>query len=187
VCEGDIVKPINPLWYLAGFLLALVSIMLATVVAAQAWDSVRDATVAPISQRANASGKSLAVFTDIVQPDRDIVCVAKDPKKNTTTIPSEDLDITVDQDGDQWHLIAMLRNGSDQLQVRCNPKDRGADNATYAYAVVTGYDSKVNSGRGIAILGATLGGALAASTYYCRRQRRTDEPADGPTEIGRGG
>jgi hypothetical protein len=174
------VKPTNPLWYLAAFLIALGSVMAATAVAAGAWQPVRDATVSPTLARADASGKSLAVFTDIVQPDRDISCQATDLNKKVIQIPNKDLDITVDDNGDRWHLIGMLRDGSNGLKVHCTPRDRKSDNATYAYAVVTGYDSKVNTGKGIAILGATIGAALGAYTYYCRRQRRqelADEPA----------
>ncbi len=62
-------KPINPLWYLAAFVLALSSLMIGTAVAASAWNAVRDVTITSTSIPADAAGKSLAVFTDIVQDD----------------------------------------------------------------------------------------------------------------------
>lgn len=172
-------KPTNPLWYLTALLIALGSWMIATVVAAGAWDPVRAATVTSVSERADAGGKSLAVYTDLLQKGRPISCRATSPGNPAIDIPAETIDITADDDGTTWHLIGMLRTGSDNLRIRCSPRDRGADNATYAYAAVNGYESKVNTGKGIAILGSTAGGALAVFTYYTRRRRRADLALEG--------
>lgn len=180
--ESGTVKPTSPLWYLAAFLFALGSVMLATTVAAGAWDPVREATVSPVTEPANAAGKTLAVFTDIVQPDRDIACRTTGADKKVTEIPGKSLDITVDDDGNQWHLIGLLREGSDKVSVACAPREKGADSAAYAYATVTGYDSKVNTGKGIAILGCTIGAALAAYTFWTRLQRRRTVSPEGVTD-----
>lgn len=171
-------KPTNPLWYLAAFLIALSSWMVATIIAAGAWQPVRDATLTPVTQRVDASRQSLAVFTDIVQPERAVTCRATGPGKKITDIPKAAIDITVDDDGNQWYLIGLLREGSDGLKVTCIPRDRRVDDATYAYAAVTGFSSKVNTGKGIAILGSTVGGGLAIFTLYTRRQVRKSTPGE---------
>lgn len=165
-------KPTNPLWYLAAFLLALGGAMIATVVAASAWDPVRDATVTSVTSRIDASGKTLAVFTDIVQTDRDITCRATDRDKKVTEFVDKGIDIAVDSDGNRWHLLGIIRNGSDGLKITCRPKDRRTDNASYGYAAVTGYDKKVTNGTGIAVLALTAGVGFAAYVFYCRRARR---------------
>ena len=166
-------KPTNPLWYLAALLLALVSLMGATVVAAGGWGPVRESTVTSVTRaRAEAAGKSLAVFTDTLQTDRTITCQATDTNKAVTMIPSKAVDITADSDGTRWHLIGMLREGSNGLMVRCRPTDRRTDNATYGFAAVTGYSSAVTNGTGFAVLGVAIGGGLATWIYYNRRQRK---------------
>jgi len=168
------VKPTSPLWYLAAFGIALGSWVLAIVVAAGAWQPVRDATVTSTSKPVDATGQSLAVFTDIVQPDRKVTCRATGPDKKVTEIPKASLEITVDNNGNAWHLIGMLNEGSKGLKVTCTPRDRRVDDATYGYATVTGFESRANTGKGIAILGSTLGAGLAAFTFYTRRQRRIE-------------
>ncbi|MBC7631958.1 hypothetical protein [Aeromicrobium sp.] len=168
-------KPTNPLWYLAAFLFALVSVMGATVVAAGGWTPVRESTVTPTSnEHAEAAGKSLAVFTDVLQPDRVVTCRGTGPGKKVIEIPGKGVDIIADSDGTRWHLIALLRDGSNGLRVRCTPRDRRPDNASYGFAAVTGYDSAVNNGKGVAVLGGTVGLGFAAYVYYCRRSRRKE-------------
>src|SRR5690349_4914839 len=97
--EGCCVKPVNPLWYLTAFLFALGSVVLATVVAAGAWDPVRAVTVTPTTVHADAQGKTLVVFTDILQPDRDVTCRATGRDKKPVDIPAAALDIQVDNEG----------------------------------------------------------------------------------------
>lgn len=174
-------KPTNPLWYLLAFAIALVGSMIATVVLAGAWDPVRDATVTPIAERVDATGKSVAIYTDIVQPDRKVTCRATGPGKKVTEIPAAKLQFTVDNGGDQWHLIGMLNEGADNLLITCTPKDRRVDDATYAYAAVNGFTSRGNTANGISILGATIGVGLAGYTFYSRRQKRKAEPGIAPT------
>ena len=165
-------KPTSPLWYLASLFIVLGGAVLAIVVAAGAWDPVREATVTPVAQRVDATGKSIAVYTDIVQPDRDVTCHASGPGKKVTTIPDAKLAITVDDGSDQWHLIGLLPEGGKDQLVTCTPKDRRVDDATYAYAAVTGFASKANTAKGISILGTAFGLGLAGYTFYTRRQVR---------------
>lgn len=167
-------KPTNPLWYLAAFLIALGGWMIATVVAAGAWNPVREASLQSATQSVDATGRSVAVFTDILQPDRRITCRAAGPGKKATVIPEAALAITVNSQGDQWHLIGLLTDGAANLRISCTPQDRRNDDASYDYATVDGFESKANTGKGIAILGSTVGLGLAGYTYYARRQRRID-------------
>ncbi|MEV7397797.1 hypothetical protein [Aeromicrobium sp. NPDC092404] len=172
-------KLVNPLWYLAAFLFVLGTVMVGTVVAAGAWDPVREVTVTPTTTRADAQGKTLVVYTDILQPDRDVSCRATGRDKKSQDIPPAALDITVDNEGNQWHLIGLLRKGPDDVAVRCAPRDRRADNASYGWATVAGFESRARAGGDIGKSGAVLGVALAGYVFWCRRQQRK-ETARGP-------
>lgn len=164
----------NPLWYLAAFLLAIGSAMAAAAVAASAFDPVRDATVVPVAERVDAKGSSLAVYTDIVQTDRDVACHARGLDKRRVEIPDKGVDIRAQSDGSTWHLIGLLEEGRDGLKVVCTPRDRRIDNASYGYAVVDDYQSTIQNGKGIAILGVTIGAGLGAYVYVSRRRARRD-------------
>lgn len=170
-------KPTSPLWYLAALFIALGGATLAIVVAAGAWDPVREATVTPVAERVDAKGLSVAVYTDIVQPDRGVTCRATGPDKKVTEIPASKLQFAVDNGGDRWHLIGMLNEGSDDLQITCTPRDKRVDDATYAYAAVDGFSSRANTAKGISILGAAIGVGLAGYTFYTRRQLRKETAA----------
>lgn len=162
----------SQLWYLAAFLFALASLMVAAAVASGAWAPVRAATVLSIPTHVDAAEKTVAVFTDTVQPDRHITCTATHPDKSVTKILKPGLTITVTSGSERWHLIGLLRDGSDGLKVACAPKDKRHDDAAYGYAAVTGYESKYNAGKGIAILGVTIALGVGGYTYYSRRRRR---------------
>ena len=146
--------------------------MIAAAVASGAWTPVRQATVLSIPTRVDAADKTLAVFTDIVQPDRGVTCTATRRNKSVTPILKPGLAMTVTSGSEQWHLIGLLRDGSDGLKVSCAPRDKRHDDATYGYAAVTGYESKYNAGKGIAILGVTIGLGVGGYTYYTRRRHR---------------
>ncbi len=165
----------NPLWYLAALLLALGSAMAATVVAASAFDPVRAAGVTPITnERIDAAGRTLAIYTDTLQPARNVTCHGRDRDKERVDIPDKGVEITAQGDGTRWRLIGLLEDGRDGLRVRCVPDDEEIDYASYGYATVTGYTSMVNNGQGIAILGATASGALAVWVFWCRRRARQE-------------
>lgn len=164
----------NPLWYLLALVIALGSTMAAVAVAASAFDPVRDARVAPITERVDAKGATLAVYTDIVQEDRDIACRGRYGKKDKgrIEIPDKGVEITAQGDGIRWTLIGLLEEGRDDLRIVCTPADRRVDNASYGYATVTGYTSKVDNGRGISSMGLAAGVALAGWVFWCRRSAR---------------
>jgi hypothetical protein len=176
------VKPINPLWYTAAFLFALGSIMLGAAVASSGWTPVKHATVLSIPTRVDAADKSLAVFTDIVQPGRHITCTATRPDKTVTTILKPGLAVRVTSGSEQWHLIGLLHDGSDGLKVACTPRDKRHDDATYGYAAVSGFESKYNAGKGISILGVTIGLGSMAYIYYLQRRRRRYAALDALTD-----
>jgi hypothetical protein len=168
------VRLTNPLWYLAAFLLAIGSAMAATAVAASAFDPVRDATVTPVAERVDAAGASLAIYTDLVQDDRQISCRGRygEADRGRVVIPDKGIDVTAHGDGTTWHLIGLLENGRDGLRIVCTPADKRVDNAAYGYATVTGYSTAVNNGKGVAYLGVAAAALLAAWIFWCRRQAR---------------
>ncbi|ALX03313.1 MULTISPECIES: hypothetical protein [Aeromicrobium] len=167
----------SPLWYLAAFLLAIGGWMASAVVAAGAWDHVRDATLQNLTERVDAKGASLAVFTDVRQPERDVTCTATGPAKGAEPVTLEDapIDLRVPQDGSTWYLIAFEREGSDQVAVRCTPKDRAADAATYRVAVADGFLDRTRNGAGIAWIAAAVAVALALATWWTRRKRTLED------------
>lgn len=164
----------NPLWYLAALLLALGGTMAAVATAASAFDPVRDASVQPVTERVDAEGATLAIYTDIVQEDRDIACRGRYGKKDAgrIEIPDKGVDIVAQGAGIRWTLIGLLEEGRDGLRIVCTPADRRVDNASYGYATVTGYASKVDNGRGISSLGLAAGVGLAGWVFWCRRSSR---------------
>lgn len=166
----------NPLWYLAAFILALGSAMAATAVAASAFDPVRDAAVTPVTERVDGRGTTLAVYTDLVQDDRTISCRGRygEADRGRVVIPDKGIDVTAEGDGTTWHLIGLLEQGRDGLRIVCTPDDDRVDNAAYGYALVSGYGSRVNNGRGIAYIGVAVAVVLAAWIYWCRRQARRE-------------
>ena len=167
-------KPVNTLWYLAAFLFALGSVTVGIVVAAGAWDPVREVTISPTTTRAESQGKTLVVFTDIRQPDRNVTCRATGRDKKPVEIPPAALDITVDNEGNQWHLIGLLTEGTSDMSVQCTPRDKRVDNASYGWATVTGFESRANKANGIGVLGVAFAAVFAGYVFYSRRQQRKE-------------
>lgn len=169
-------RPTNPLWYLAALLIGLGTTVAAVVVAASAFDPVRDATITPVTERVDAAGSTLAIYTDIVQDDRDISCRGRygDQDAGRVVIPPEQVGIKADGDGTRWTLIALLQEGRDGLRIVCSPADKRVDNASYGYATVTGFTSTVNNANGIRYLGLGAAAVLAGWVFWCRRSARQD-------------
>jgi hypothetical protein len=158
----------------------------ATVVAAGAWDAVREAPVAVVDRPLDAGGKSVAVFTDVVQPERKVTCshtteADRKAKKEPRPIPEASLELVVTDDGSEWHLLAFEPDGRNDMDVRCAPADKRSDNATYAFATVDGFTSRANTGNGIAIITTVLGIGLAIWTFIARRRRLDQETDDAST------
>lgn len=164
----------SPYGYLAAVAVVLSGWILGTVVAAGAWDSVRNATLTPVTEkRADADGKSVAVFTDIVQPERDVRCRVRDTKDVATNVPAGKIDIIVEDQGTEWQLVGLLPRGRDGLKVRCAPTaDERADNATYTYAIVDGFRTRGRNGQILAMGGLFGGIAVAAATYFTRKSAK---------------
>ena len=153
------------------------------MVAAGAWDAVRAAPVAAVNQPLDASGQSVAVFTDVVQPERKIACsqtteADRKAEKKPKPIPAASLELVVTDDGNEWHLIAFEPDGRNDMSIRCTPSDKRSDNATYAFSTVDGFTTRANTGNGIAIIGTALGIGLAIWTFIARRRRLHQETDD---------
>jgi hypothetical protein len=152
-------------------------------VAAGAWDAVRAAPVAAVNKPLDASGQSVAVFTDVLQPERKIACTQitsaeRKAEKKPMPIPQASLQLVVTDDGNEWHLIGFEPDGRDDMAIRCTPADKRSDNATYAFSTVDGFTARANTGNGFAIVGTFAGIALAIWTFIARRRRLHQETDD---------
>lgn len=176
VCHSGRVRPTSWLWYLGAVVVVMVGVMVATAVGAGAWGYVRDATLVNVNQPVDAKDGSVAVFTDVVQPDRDVTCTATpaaekgQEKPEPTEIPAAELDLKVSRDDGEWFLIGFLKEGEDGLTVRCAPADEAADSASYRVAAVDGWWDRAQLGSGIANLSLLAGLGLAAWTFWTRRK-----------------
>ncbi len=151
--------------------------------AAGAWDAVRAAPVAAVNKPLDASGQSVAVFTDVLQPERKVACTQttaaeRKAEKKPKPIPQASLELVVLDDGNEWHLVGFEPDGRDDMAIRCTPADKRSDNATYAYSTVDGFTARANTGNGLAIVGTFAGIALAIWTFIARRRRLHQETDD---------
>lgn len=163
-------EPLSPVWYLAALALALVAWVGGVSVAGSAWSTVRGATVSSINRPLAARGESVAVFTDVVQAGRQIICRSREPGHASSVIPPAPLTLAIDDEGTTWHLIAFEPHGRDGVTVSCRPKDRQADNAEYASAAVDGFLQR--AGLGNVIIWTGMGVAFVAATSIWFRRRR---------------
>ncbi len=164
------------MWYLAAFLLALGGQVVGTAVAAGAWDGVRDASLLSTTEPIDAGDASLAVYTDILQPDRDVTCTATGPDDDAEPIdiPEAPLELTATSEGASWYLIGFLMEGRDELTVACEPSDDAGDSATYVAGVAEGVQDRANVGNGITWLATLLGIILAVAVFLSRRRTRKE-------------
>jgi hypothetical protein len=152
-------------------------------VAAGAWDAVRAAPIAAVNKPLDASGQSVAVFTDVVQPERRITCsqtteADRKAEKKPKPIPGATIELIVTDDGNEWHLVGFEPDGRNDMAISCTPADKRSDNATYAFSTVDGFTARANTGNGIAIIGTVLGIGLAIWTFIARRRRLHRETDD---------
>ena len=115
--------------------------------------------------------------------DRSACTAADDDDKNkeAAPFPEASLDLVVNDNGNEWHLIGFEPDGRNGMVIRCAPRDKGSDNATYATSVVDGFTDKANTGNGIAILGTVAGIGLAIWTFIARRRHQHQERDDAST------
>ena len=168
-------RPPSPLWYLGALSLTLASWIIGVAIAGGAWDVVRGASITSANQALEAKGESIAVFTDVVQTDRQIICsmvdVVRDAKPDP--IPPAPIALTVEDDGTTWSLVAFEPEGRDNVTVSCAPKDKQVDNAQYAYAAVDGFVNRARAGNFV-ILGGFLSGIVLAIVVFAKRRRRLE-------------
>ena len=169
--QEEAIRLINPLWYLVALLIALGGWIAATVVAASAWDGVRDARVTALTDEISAEHRTVAIFTDILQPERAITCAATTGKDaEPVEVPASSLDITVRSDGSEWYLIGLLSDAPATMKVDCKPSDKRVDNASYGYAAVDGFD-RAGTSRIISVVATVAAAVVAAWTFTSRRRR----------------
>ena len=156
-------------WYVVAALIALFSWAAGTAYAASAWDPVRTAAVAPIGQDLNPAGKDLAIFTDVLQPDRNVQCFARADGPRIK-VPAAPVEISVDSDGTRWHLIAVLRSAPDGVHVACAPRDKAIDTARYGTAIVD-LSSRLGTAKLMSWGGFAVGLTLATATLYARTRK----------------
>ena len=180
VWQGDDVRLINPLWYLAALTIALGGQVVGTAIAASSWDAVRDAPLVNVSEPVDATGASVAVFTDVPQPDRDIRCVATETAADAddaepVDVPEAPLDLTAVADGTTWHLVGFLLDPPDaEVRVACAAQDGAGDSASYTASTPEGVGDRANLGNGIAWLFTLAGIVLAIYVFTSRRRHRKE-------------
>ncbi|MCW2769279.1 MAG: hypothetical protein JWR27_712 [Aeromicrobium sp.] len=175
----------NPLWYLVAFLLAVGSAMVAAAVAATAYDTIKTTRVTGLQELADARGKTLAVYTDDYEPERAVTCHAVDRDKVRVEVDKAVPDIDNRTGGTTWHLLAVLEDGRDGLQVTCSPKSKDIDDgAAYAWSVVDDYEAPSRNGKGIASLGLAAGAGFGAYVFWCRRTARREARLEAATRKG---
>ncbi|GAA2073221.1 hypothetical protein GCM10009821_09360 [Aeromicrobium halocynthiae] len=177
--QAEAVRLINPLWYLAALTIALGGQVVGTAVAASSWDAVRDAPLVNVSEPVDATGTSVAVFTDLPQPDRDIRCVvtetADDADGEPVDVPEAPLDLTAVSDSTTWHLVGFLLDAPDaQVRVACAAQDGAGDSASYAASTPDGVGERANLGNGIGWLATLAGIVLAIYVFTSRRRHRKE-------------
>lgn len=160
-------------WYFVAAALVLLAPMIGAMIAASSWSEVRNATVQPIAGAITPADKGIAIFSDLDQ-DRTIVCTERPrgPKGGAhhaaaTKIEPATIDLSIDQDGSQWHLVALETSPADRVDVGCAPKDGRVDNASYGYALVGGFGA-AKIGLTTSVLGGVAGVALALGVAWRR-------------------
>lgn len=175
--QAEAVRLINPLWYLAALTIALGGQVVGTAVAASSWDFVREAPLVNASEPVDATGGSVAVFTDVPQPDRDIGCVVTETADDSepVDVPEAPLDLTAVSDGTTWHLVGFLLDAPDgELRVACAAQDGAGDSASYAVSTPEGVGDRANVGNGIGWLATLAGIVLAIYVFTSRRRHRKE-------------
>lgn len=169
-------RQISPAWYLAALAIFAIGWNGGVAWAGSAWDLVREAPITSANQAIQAEGASIAVFTDVVQPSRAIVCSMNDVVRDAEpiSIRPATIPLTVEDDGATWTLVAFEHEGRDNVTITCQPKDEQVDNAQYAYARVDGYNRRLWTGNIIAISSVILALAAGVVVYRMRRRRASE-------------
>lgn len=130
----------NPLWYLMALMIVLGGSMAGTIIGAGAWNEIRDASITPVGEPVDTTGKTLAIYADLTQEGREIACTTKpeeagdDVEPAAAEVPA--ITISVNDNGVEWHLVGLVTEGGEAEVIACAPADGGTDNANYGYALV---------------------------------------------------
>lgn len=165
-------EPVSPAWYLLALAVFAIGWNGGVWWAGSAWDQVREARITSANQALQADGESIAVFTDVVQPDRKIICEMVDVVREAPRqrMGADPIPLTVEDDGITWQLVAFEREGRDNVTVACAPEDKQVDNAQYAYATVDGFNSRLWTGNVISMASIALSIAVGVVIYRIRRR-----------------
>ncbi len=155
-------------WYLLAIIVPVIAWLIGVGQLASRWDSVHEAKPIPIGGAFDAEGQSVVVFTDFIQPDREILCSVTRPKDHQQDIDKPPVDISVDYDATRWHLIGLLDKGQDKMSIACEPEDGLTDPASYAYAVTPSTFEKKISSDFIVWGGIAFGFLIALVIGYAR-------------------
>jgi hypothetical protein len=166
-------EPTSPAWYLVALAVFAIGWNGGVWWASTAWDQVREAQITSANQALQAEGKSIAVFTDVVQANRQITCVMSDVVREARPQPIDPaaIPLTVEDDGATWTLIAYEHDGRNNVTVACAPKDRQVDNAQYAYATIDGYNTRLWTGNIVSMASIVVALAVGIMIYRIRRRQ----------------
>lgn len=163
-------RPTNALWYLAAFATVLGSWMASAVVAAGAWTSVEEASLSTELDQVETGQMSVAVYA--LDPADDVTCTATDPSGAEHEVREASLDLTVEHEGRTWTFVGLHYDAEPVVSIACTPAE-----GSYGVAVVDGFE-RGSTAIGVAVVGTLLGIGLAFWTWWARRSRRRDGPAD---------
>ncbi len=166
-------KTTGPAWYLVALAVFAIGWNGGVWWAGQAWDLVREAPITSANQALQADGESIAVFTDVVQVNRQITCSMSSVVREARpqAIAPAPIPLTVEDDGATWTLIAFENEGRDNVTVSCAPKDKQVDNAQYAYATIDGYNARLWTGNIVSIAAIVLALAIGFAIFRIRRRQ----------------
>jgi hypothetical protein len=166
-------EPTSPAWYLVALAVFAIGWNGGVWWAGTAWDLVREAPITSANQALQAEGKSIAVFTDVVQANRQITCALSSVVREDRPQPIDPapIPLTVEDDGATWTLVAFEHEGKNNVTVACAPKDRQVDNAQYAYATIDGFNTRLWTGNIISMAAIVVALAVAIVVFRIRRRQ----------------
>lgn len=166
-------EPTSPAWYLVALAVFAIGWNGGVWWAGTAWDRVREAPITSANQALQAEGKSIAVFTDVMQANRRIICAMSDVVREARPEPIDPapIPLTVEDDGATWTLIAFEHDGRNNVTIGCAPKDRQGDNAQYAYATIDGFNTRLWTGNIVSIASIVVALAVGIAIFRIRRRQ----------------
>ncbi len=166
----------SSLFYLLALLLCLGGWVAGFAIAAGDWSQLDDAKVSAIDQTKAGNGVlsskpgRIAIFTDTVQPKRQVTCRAVAGGTAYEAKPAK-IELEVTSGGVDWHLLAVTAQVANPRasHIVCTPRDRMVDKAAYGVAPAPDFH-RANIGNGVGSV-ATLAAVILSLWTYLRRRR----------------